>query len=170
MAKTSRLLLISAWLLAIGSLAAPAVAGDIAFVMLLKPADCTPMILLLAAGVVALVRVPWLLYPWLLMAGPIALLAAPLLGRRVPPPGWLRRAAALFLLTPWVVPTACYFLLTPVERQQWGWDQVYWGYYLFCIANTIAFIAVQIAPWPPRRMDRRRGFPVVMDGPAKEAD
>lgn len=162
-------LIVLAWALAIGAMAAPAVEGNIAFAMGFIHADRTSTILLLMAGVMALVRVPWSIYPWLLMAGPIALLAAPLLARQVPPPGWLRRAAAIFLLTPWVMPKACVFLLTPAERQEWGWDHVYWGYYLFCIAHTLAFIAVQIAPWPPPRVDRRRGFPVVMDGGPESA-
>ena len=39
------------------------------------------------------------------------------------------------------------------------------GYYLFAGAYTLAVISIQLpAPARPPRADRRRGFPVVMDG------
>lgn len=162
--NVTEFLLIVASVLAIVSMVAPAVEGTVAFVLLFLPVDRTPTIVLLIAGLLGLIRVPWSPYPWLLTAGPSTLLATPwLFGTEPRPPGWLRRTAAAFLLAPWLVLAARDFFLTPLEREQWGWDHVYRGYHLFCIAHTLAFIAAQIAPWS-RRADKQLSFTLPLRG------
>ena len=92
---------------------------------------------------------------------------------------------------PWLVVANLCFLFSPAflalnsgRRASWLWrfpvsgvllcwlplhvvDPIppLWGYFLYGGAYTLAFVAVQLGPWPPK-FDKRRGFPVAVVQPS----
>ena len=85
-------------------------------------------------------------------------------GRRVI--NWIIRAAfCLALLLVWAVPLSCQ---TGQPRTRWGCDELIWGFYLYCIAHTVAALYILMPPTGPPNLDARegsvaRGFPVITD-------
>lgn len=101
----------------------------------------------------------------LAVIGPAFIIATPWLARAATRGGITPRIIAAGLLGAWALPLVCGVILTPARRRQYECWPILWGYYLFAVAHTLAFLAVQLAPWP----DRRRGFPVISGGSADSA-
>ena len=156
-------ILIFAWALFVGSLAMPALEQTLVLIMFLIPLPFTPVAVLIIIAFLGVVKAPLSPYTWLWIAAPFAFIASPwLIGAKHRGPGIIRRALAGCLLIPWALPITCVFFLTAQQREQMACTDILWGYYVFAGANTLAFLAVQIGPWPSR-VDRRRGFTVVTE-------
>lgn len=150
-------LMVLAWILALISLPAPA--EDTPLILLLYR---VPVGLELASSFLAplqpafrcLIPVPFSVILFLL--SPLAFVGQAGQRRIL-----AQRFASIGLLGVWAFPIIVEFFIAPRDRHLWGFQRVAWGYYLYAIANTLAFVAIQIGPQAAAKADRRHGFPVV---------
>jgi hypothetical protein len=147
-----------------------ALAWVLALISLPTPSEDTPVVLFLYRIPVCLFIAssfgapfaPGFRWMTLIPISAVLFLLSPLtlLGRASPRRILIQRFASLGLLGAWAFPIVFEYFIPPGDKHLWGFRHVAWGYYLYAIANTIAFIAVQIRPGTPRA-DSRRGFAVV---------
>jgi hypothetical protein len=63
----------------------------------------------------------------------------------------VRRLVAFALLSPWSFPIAAAWFLSPAQLSRYECGSILWGYYVFALAHTVAFVAVQIgSPIPAK--------------------
>lgn len=101
----------------------------------------------------------------------VAFIASPGLAIRRPSGGrgaiWF--VSALTLLSIWILPPASAAASAQASRASAGaWSELSYGFYIYALAHTIAFIGCMLAPPGPVAASRKHGFPVVI--PDKKAE
>ena len=147
------------------------IAWSLAAISIPTPAEDKPVILLLFPIPVGLIIGASFLdpfYPGFRSLTPVPvsavlLLLTPLvlMGRSSPRRILVQRIASIGLLGSWAFPIVVECFVAPQDRHLWGFQHVAWGYYIYAVATTIAFIAIQIGPRSADKIDGRHGFPVV---------
>lgn len=159
----SRVLLGVAWPLLAVSLVLPALDAQALVVL---PFDRAPVFLLVFAALLSLFHAttpsPYLV----LIPGVITGAVAPWLSMPSPRLHTVRRGLSFGLLSPWIFWLVCRFALSPSQQSKWSVERFYWGFFVFALANLLAFLSVWVPP-SVRRGDRRRGFTVAAE-PANE--
>ncbi len=93
----------------------------------------------------------------------VMFLASPFIAMRRPRGGMVAfwALAALLLLGVWIFPQASLLAYKKPGISN-AWSEFSYGFYIYAIAHTIAFIGCVLAPPGPLAASRKHGFPVVI--------